>query len=317
MSTQPRETNHEKRATRNDIIVFMNDEHPFQTFNKYLKARFGQRVQRIPIHAGMTCPNRDGTKGEGGCIYCDNRSFNMNLDNSESIPGQIRIGIQKARRRYKAALFLAYFQTYSNTYAPVSKLRKMYYSALEHPDVVGLMVGTRPDCLTDDALELLVEIAADKLVWVELGVQSVHDSTLKLINRGHTFEDSKRTIKRIHDAGLPVAVHIILGLPDETEKQMIETADTLSKLNVEGIKLHHLHAVKDTVLLRMYEDGRWIPFTEDQYIQLAVKVLKRFSPEVVVMRLVGECPKHLLVAPRWSLSKIEIHNRIISTYKQS
>ncbi len=282
----------------------------YLTFNQYLRNQFGERVQRVALHGGSTCPNRDGTRGRGGCIYCDNRTFNPWSDNNIPLAEQLQTGMARAQKRYGARLFLAYFQTYSNTYAPVETLKPLFYEAIAPESVVGLMVSTRPDCINGDVLTLLQEISEKMLVWVEIGIQTIWDETLKTLNRCHTHAESADAITRVREAGLPVAAHVILGLPGETQKMMLKTADALADLNVEGLKLHHLHAVKNTPLEILYESGRWQPQTVNAYIDTAAKFIHRMPGDTVIMRLSGDCPDHLLVAPRWKLSKSEIQKRI-------
>jgi uncharacterized protein len=290
----------------------VNFNSPFKTFNVYLRNRFGERVQRVALHAGMTCPNRDGSIGWDGCIYCDNRSFNPNLDNVLPVTEQLNQGMERARRRYGARLFLAYFQTFTNTYAPVDRLRQLYTEALDHPDVAGLMIGTRPDCVSEEVLDLVTEMSRWKMTWLELGVQSCHDRTLERIRRGHTFARAVDAVKRASARGILVAVHLILGLPGETPADMVATGTAMAQLNVNGVKLHHLHAVKGTELARMYDRKAWCPMTQEEYIAAASRVLSVLPEQTVIMRLVGDCPDALLVAPRWDLSKQAIHQRILS-----
>lgn len=322
-------------------------------FSRYLRDRFNERVQRIPLHAGFTCPNRDGSVGYGGCIYCDNASFNPGIGTKSSIEEQIIQGMRWGEQRYGAKKFLAYFQTFSNTYAPVHVLKKTYMKALNFPDVVGLIIGTRPDCLNSEIVELLLELSQQRLVWLELGVQSCHDVTLRKLNRGHCWEDVEdavnllrkvkktesefhKTIKgtgsrnlgsiqgtgfKIEGSGntpkINIAAHVILGLPGETTDMMMQTANSLSRLGVDGVKLHHLHAVKGTELAEMYHRGAWKPLAVEEYIDLAVAFLKHLPDPCVVMRLVGDCPEHLLVAPRWKIRKQEIDATIWSMYRRT
>ncbi len=292
-------------------------EQPFLSFNMYLRNLFGQRVQRVSVDAGMTCPNRDGTLGTGGCIYCDNASFFHGNQRGVPIKRQMEAGMQRAAARYGARLFLAYFQTFTNTYAPVAVLRKCYYESLDFAQVVGIMIGTRPDCISPEISDLLVEIAGSHLVWVELGVQTSHERTLRCIHRGHSFTDSVKAIKHLHSKGIPVAVHVILGLPGESFADMMATAEKLAELPIQGIKLHHLHAVKNTQLAKMYERGEWKPQSEAEYIYTASEFLRRLPPGIVVMRLVGACPAKLLIAPEWTLRKNEVHRRIIAALRNN
>lgn len=280
-------------------------------FSSYLKNRFGERVQRISLHASMTCPNRDGTLGDDGCIYCNNAAFHIGLKQKKSISEQMRTGMERARKRYKAGKFLAYFQTFSNTYNDCKTLEHLYRSVLSFENVVGLMISTRPDCINSDIVSLLTDLSRTTLVWVELGIQSKHNKTLHRINRGHTREHSEIAVDLLQQASVNTAAHIILGLPGETEKRMMQTADWLAGLRVQAVKLHQLHAVKDTILEKMYWDGLWKPLKVDEYIEYASAFLNRMPDETIIMRMVADCPDDLLVAPRWHISKQTIERNIL------
>jgi len=279
-------------------------------FSEYLKKTFGERVQRVSLHAGMTCPNRDGTISYGGCIYCDNGSFHPGMSENKTILSQMQEGMERSLKRYKAHKVIAYFQTYSNTYASANTLKQIYEEALCCDDVVCLMIGTRPDCLDKQKIEMISEFTQRVPVWLELGVQSCHDQTLKIINRGHSKACVESALRDSRAAGIKVAAHIILGLPGENADMMMQTADWLRELNVDGVKLHHLHAVRGTELEKMYNRGDWVPLEVNQYIELASEFLTRLAPGTIVMRLVGDCPKELLVAPHWEKNKSEIERLI-------
>jgi uncharacterized protein len=280
-------------------------------FSTYLKDVFGERVQRISLHASMTCPNRDGTVGEGGCIYCSNKAFHRGLNRGSPVLEQLQTGMERARNRYKAKKFLAYFQTYSNTYSDTKTLQRLYRSVLEFENVVGLMISTRPDCIDKDIVSVLKELSHKTLVWVELGVQSRHNLTLERINRCHTREHTEKAIQLLEKASLNTAAHVILGLPGETGRCMMQTADWLAGQNIRAIKLHQLHAVKGTTLEKMYFEGLWKPLKVRDYINYASQFLNRMPDDTIVMRTVADCPKELLVAPRWSLPKQTIENAIL------
>ena len=280
-------------------------------FSSYLKERFGQRVHRVSLHAGMTCPNRDGSAGNGGCIYCDNGSFHPGSTSPESVTDQMMHGMDRVRARTGAGRFLAYFQTFTNTYADVEILRALYREAIAFDDVVGLMIATRPDCLEPPVVELLDEFSRQLMVWVEIGVQTFHDKTLETINRGHTSGQTAAALTALKKTSVLVAAHVILGLPGESEAMMMETAEQLSRHRIDGIKLHHLHAVKNTVLEQFYESGKWSPLRADEYIDYAAKFLYNLPDGIVVMRLMADCPDHLLVAPRWSMKKAKIETAIL------
>lgn len=287
-------------------------------FGTYLKKCFGERVQRVSLHAGLTCPNRDGSVGTGGCIYCDNGSFHPGLKEGISISDQIIEGMARATKRYGANKFLAYFQTFSNTYAEPATLRSLYQEALAFDQVVGLMIATRPDCIDAEIVRLLEEFSRHTMLWVELGIQTMHDSTLQRLNRGHTRRQTEHAVHLLRKAdSIHTASHIILGLPDESKQDMMQTADWFRDLGIEAVKLHHLHAVRGTRLENMYRSGDWQPLKADEYIDLAAAFLRRQNDGLIIMRLVAECPDAVLVAPRWPQSKMEIENAIVSTLKDN
>jgi uncharacterized protein len=282
----------------------------FRSFNEYLREKFGGRIQRIALDSGLSCPNRDGTLGTQGCIYCDNKSFNSKAGAAASIREQLAEGAARARRRYGARRFLAYFQTYTNTYAPVELLRALYESVLSDPSIVGMMISTRPDCVPEPMLDLIEDISRRTLVWIELGVQTCHNRTLELIGRGHGFEAAADAIARIKSRGISAAAHVILGLPGETHSDMDETAEALARLKIDGLKLHHLHAVKGTRLAEMWASGNWRPMLAEDYIDSAARFVLKFPENIVMMRLVGDCPEGMLIAPKWDLKKQEIERKI-------
>lgn len=285
-------------------------------FGTWLKQQFGERVHRVSLHAGMTCPNRDGTQGTGGCIFCDNGSFHPRRDQQATITDQMICGMERARTRYGAGKYLAYFQTFTNTYADVSTLRRLYEEAIAFDDVVGLMIGTRPDCLEPPVLKLLDDLSRRIMVWVELGVQTFHDSTLSAINRGHTIAQTVAALHALKNIPVKTAAHVILGLPGETGGMMMQTAERLAQYRIDGIKLHHLHAVRHTVLAQWFETGRWVPLKVDEYIDYAAGFLYTLPDGIVVMRLVADCPDHLLIAPRWAQTKPAIEKAILDRLDQ-
>lgn len=280
-------------------------------FNTWLKNRFGERVQRVSLHAGMTCPNRDGTLGTSGCIYCDNGSFHPGTNSPASITEQMIAGMKRVRNRYGAGKFLAYFQTFTNTYADPDTLRRLYREAIAFNDVVGLMIGTRPDCLEPPVLDVLEEMSRRTLVWVELGVQTLHDGTLQTIRRGHTSAQTEAALLALKQIPVMTAAHVILGLPGETRTMMMETAKRLAGFKIDGIKLHHLHAVRNTVLEQWYRSGTWIPLELMTYVDFAAEFLYHLPDGVIVMRLLADCPDHLLVAPRWAMPKAAVEKAIL------
>ncbi|HNT30584.1 MAG TPA: TIGR01212 family radical SAM protein [bacterium] len=301
----------------------------YNDLNTHLRERFGERVQRIPIDAGFSCPNRDGTIGTGGCIYCSPRGSAAGMaDRLLSVTEQLERGMDAARARYRAKRFIAYFQAFTNTYLNSKfkiknlKLEDIYQPALEHPDVVGLAVGTRPDCLPDETIELFAEIAKTKLVWLELGLQSSHDQTLQLINRGHKYAQFIHTVHKITNyqlsitnnlqTGLEIVVHVIFGLPGETKEMMLETIRRLASLGINGIKIHLLHVVQGTELERQYQLGKIPLLKQEEYVGLVCDALELLPEHVVIHRLTGEASPVKLVAPDWACDKQAVLQNIQS-----
>ncbi len=283
----------------------------YYSYGEYLRKVFPYKVYKIALDVGFTCPNRDGSAGYGGCIYCENRSFSPNSGREEkSVETQIREGIEFYRRNFKARKFIAYFQAYTNTYGPVGVLRELYDRALSFPDVVGLSIGTRPDCLPHNVVDLLASYAPKTHLWVEIGLQSIHDRTLELINRGHTFSQFLDAFHRVKSRGLRVCVHVILGLPGETYEMMMETADTLAALGIDGLKIHHLYVAEKTILARMYKRGEVKVMSFEEYLPLVCDFLERIPPHVTIQRLTGELRGEYLIAPEWGLSKKAVINAI-------
>ncbi len=279
-----------------------------RTISEELRRQFGCRVHKIPVHAGMTCPNRDGRLGTGGCIYCGpGGSQAAWSDPSLPVSEQLRIGMAHARRRYGARKFIAYFQPFTNTYGAVERLAAQWQAAAEQRDVVGLSVGTRPDCLPGDVLALLARFR-EKLPYLclELGLQSVHDRTLRLLRRGHDFAAFERAVFRTRRRGIPLCAHIILGLPGETIEDMLETVRILLEMGIEGVKLHHLHVLKDTPVASAYARGEVALMSMAQYVALVAEILRLISGRMVIHRLMGEAPREQLVAPAWTTRKRDV-----------
>jgi len=274
----------------------------YYSYSRYLRELFGERVFRITVDAGFTCPNRDGTKGTGGCVYCYSGSEYRPEKRALSVREQIKEGMERVRRRYGANKFLVYFQAYTNTYAPVSELKPLYDAIKEFDEVVGLIVGTRPDCLPDEVLELLNSYAEKYLVWLELGLESSHFKSLRFMNRGHGVSDFvDARVKRFPEINL--CVHTILGLPTEDYEDMMETADFIASLRVDGVKVHPLHVIKGTELERIYRERPFKTLTIPEYAKLAVDFIERLPESVVIQRITGEAPPELLVAPSWCTQK--------------
>lgn len=277
----------------------------YRDFNTYLKKIFGERVQKISLDAGLGCPNRDGTLSRKGCIFCDPRGSGTGafINHGLSIDEQITRSQSYIRKRYKARKFIAYFQSFTNTYAPVSKLKSLYDQALDHEGMVGLSVATRPDCVNAEILELLKSYQKEHLVWVEYGLQSAHDSTLKRINRGHDVACFENTVRLTHAHGLNSCAHIILGLPGEDRDMMLQTARFVSQLPVQGIKIHLLYVVGNTPLANLYNKGGFRCLERREYVNLVIDFLECLPPDMVVQRLTGDPIKSELVAPLWAMEK--------------
>ncbi|MBW2368495.1 MAG: TIGR01212 family radical SAM protein [Deltaproteobacteria bacterium] len=288
----------------------------YYDLNTYLRSRFGCRVQKISIDAGFTCPNRDGTLSNLGCIYCNARGSGTGaFAKGHSITDQLLQGKTALSKRYKAKKFIAYFQSFSNTYAPIDELKALYDEAMAVADVVGLSIGTRPDCVDDSVLDLLAEYARSRLIWIEYGLQSAHDETLARINRGHDFACLKRAVAASRSRNINVCVHVILGLPNETRRRMLDTARMVADLGIQGIKLHLLYVVKGTALETLYESGAYHCLDQDTYVELVCRFLEQLPKDVVVQRLTGDPHPQELVAPLWSLRKSETLNMIRNRLK--
>jgi len=283
----------------------------YNAFSDELKRVFGCRVHRISVDAGFSCPNRDGTAGTSGCIFCGGRGSGAHgILRDASVTEQIEAGKEVMVRKYKAKRFIAYFQAYSNTYAPHELLRRLYDEALAVPGVVGLIVGTRPDCLPPETVALLAEYARRTYFWLELGLQSPLDRTLEILRRGHDFAAFENAVRECRGAGIRVCAHIILGLPGESREEMLATADVLNRLGVEGVKIHLLHVMKETPLEEMYRRGEVTLLDRDEYVGLVCDFLERLRPEISIQRLTGDGGHDHLVAPLWSLRKFEVLNAI-------
>ncbi|MCP4702706.1 MAG: TIGR01212 family radical SAM protein [Gammaproteobacteria bacterium] len=281
------------------------------TFGQELLQRYGERVHKLSINAGFTCPNRDGTKDRGGCTFCNNLSFNPNARLRKSVALQIAQGREVIAKRTRAKRFLAYFQAYTNTYGDVKKLAPLYEEALREPDVAGLSVGTRPDCVADEVLDLLVEYRTRGYeVWVELGLQSAFDETLLHVRRGHDFAAYRRAVYAIRQRGLPVCTHLIIGLPGEGRWHALETLKRVQELGVDGLKLHPLHVVKHTVLAKQWRQGDYQPLGQADYVSIAADLIERTDPEIAYHRVTGTAPTDILLAPDWCAKKWAILNDI-------
>jgi radical SAM protein (TIGR01212 family) len=283
---------------------------PYFAANLYLRQRFGVRVQKVSIDAGFTCPNVDGTVATGGCTFCDNRSFSPSRRLPRAgghhgvVGGQIDESIRRMRLRYRNCRdFLAYFQPATNTYAPVDRLRPLYEEALAHPQVVGLVIGTRPDCVPDDVLDLIQELATRNYVAVEYGMQTMHDRSLDWMNRGHHHEAMIDAVERSHDRGFEIGAHIMLGLPGESHDDMLATAHELARLGVDAVKIHNLYCVKNTPLADQVARGEVRLMERDEYVQTVVDFIELLPPTMIVDRISGDAPPDYFVGPSWCLDK--------------
>ena len=283
----------------------------YNAFSEELKKVFGRRVQRLSVDAGFTCPNRDGSVGVEGCIFCGGKgSGSFGILQGAGVAAQLEHAKEVMVRKYKAALFIAYFQSYSNTYAPVGHLKRLYDEALSVPEVVGLIVGTRPDCLPEETLDLLATYAKRCYFWLELGLQSPLDRTLARIGRGHDLASFTAAMAGCRARGIRVCAHIILGLPGESREEMLSGADFLNQAGVAGVKIHLLHVMRGTRLASLYRDGELRVLDRDGYVGLVCDFLERLDPGIVVHRLTGDGNREDLIAPLWSLQKFEVLNCI-------
>ncbi|MBU3219026.1 TIGR01212 family radical SAM protein [Clostridium algidicarnis] len=283
----------------------------YNNLNCFLRNKFGEKVFKISIDGGFSCPNRDGKISSGGCIFCSERgSGDFAGDRRLSISNQFEDVKAIMNKKWAKGKYIAYFQAYTNTYAPIDILRKKYKEALTEEGVVGLAIATRPDCLDDDVISLLEEMSKETYLWVELGLQTSKDETAKCINRGYNLEVFEDAIKRLREKNIDVVVHTIFGLPDETEEDMLNTIRYISSLDIQGIKFHLLHLMKDTELLKLYESGGLEFLNMEQYVRLVSESIAILPESVVIHRLTGDSPRDLLVGPMWSLNKWEILNSI-------
>ena len=279
----------------------------YRDYNTYLRELFGERVQKIALDAGLGCPNRDGTLSGEGCIFCDPLGSGTGalVEKGYTLRDQIDRGRKYMQRRYSAKKFIAYFQSFSNTYAPLSTLKSLYDEALAPSDIVGLSVATRPDCIDTDSLELLNSYRKRALIWLEYGLQSAHDQTLQTINRGHDVACFERAVLKTREWDLNICVHVILGLPGEDREMMLETARFLARLPVQGVKIHLLYVVRGTPLARQYEQGTFRCLERQEYADLVVDFLELLPGDIVVQRLTGDPGKADLIAPAWAKKKRE------------
>ncbi len=290
----------------------------YHSLNYFLREKFGEKIFKVSLDGGFSCPNRDGTISHGGCIFCSERgSGDFAGSRDFSIDKQFSDIKLMMNKKWKQGKYIAYFQAYTNTYAPVEVLREKYQEAISQEGVVGLAIATRPDCLGEEVLELLEEMSKKLYIWVELGLQTAKDSTAKLINRGYNREVFEEAVKNLRLRGIDVVVHTIFGLPEESSEDMLETVKYISKLPIQGVKFHLLHLMEGTPIVKLYEQGRLKFMSQEEYIELICKSITLLPEDIVVHRLTGDAPRELLIGPMWSLKKWEILNAIDNTLKDN
>lgn len=296
----------------------MNTPFLYNDFGSWIKKHFPFKVQKISIDAGFSCPNRDGTIARGGCTYCDNRTFNPSYCHKrDSVTEQLEAGKRFFSTKYPEMKYLAYFQAYTNTYSPTSKLRAMYEEALAVKDVVGLVIGTRPDCVSDDLLDYLQELNKETFILVEYGIESANNKTLEYINRGHTFECSIDALERTHSRGIATGGHIILGLPGEDKNESIRQAKLISALPMDILKIHQMQIIKGTLLARQYNETPFHLYSVDEYIELIAEYIQHLRQDLVLERFVSQSPAEFLIGPKWGLKNYEFTNKLVNYLKQN
>lgn len=289
----------------------------YYSLNEYCKQTFGDKVYRLSLNAGCTCPNRDGSLSYGGCTFCsEGGSGDFAADYNVSITAQIEEAKSRIQKKTDCNKFIAYFQAYTNTYAPISHLRRVFTEAIEQPEIVGLSIGTRSDCLSDEVLDLLEGLASIKPIWIELGLQTIHNSTHARLNTHTTVETFDQTVANLHARNIPVIAHIILGLPGESKEMMLETVKHVSSLPISGVKLQLLHVLKGTKLGIEYENSLFSLFEFEEYCDFVIDCLEILPPDMVVHRLTGDGPRRLLIAPLWSTDKKRVLNTIQKRLKE-
>lgn len=296
----------------------MNTPFLYNDFGSWMKKHFPFKVQKISIDAGFSCPNRDGTIARGGCTYCDNRTFNPSYCHKrDSVAEQLEAGKRFFSTKYPEMKYLAYFQAYTNTYSPTSKLRAMYEEALAVKDVVGLVIGTRPDCVSNDLLDYLQELNKETFILVEYGIESANNKTLEYINRGHTFECSIDALERTHSRGIATGGHIILGLPGEDKNESIRQAKLISALPMDILKIHQMQIIKGTLLARQYNETPFHLYSVDEYIELIAEYIQHLRQNLVLERFVSQSPAEFLIGPKWGLKNYEFTNKLVNYLKQN
>ena len=297
----------------------MTSSKPYRDFSEFLTQKFPYKVQKISINAGFTCPNRDGSKGRGGCTYCNNPSFSPGYGKpTKTISEQLADGISFFSHKYPEMKYLAYFQSYTNTYDSIEKLIAMYEEALAYPNVVGIIVGTRPDCMPDDLLNYFAELNKKTFVLIEYGVESTLNKTLERVNRQHTWEESVEAIEKTARKGIPVGAHLILGLPGETDEDILGHAQELSQLPLTTLKIHQLQIIKGTAMAKEYKllPESFCLFEMDEYVDVCVDFAERLNPDFYIERFASQSPKSLLIAPDWGLKNYELTEKVIKRFRE-
>ena len=289
----------------------------YNDYGTWIRSKFPFRVQKISVNAGFSCPNRDGRIGHGGCIYCDNRTFNPAYCNSnDSITRQLEEGKRFFSRKYPDMKYLAYFQAYTNTYESVERLKELYDEALRVDDVVGIVIGTRPDCMSDELLDYLEQLNKQTFLIVEYGIETANDKTLIRINRGHSFECVRNTVERTVAKGIITGGHIILGLPGEDAKESLRQAPIISSLPINILKIHQMQIIRDTKLAKIYEENQFHVYSANEYIELISEYIKLIRKDIVIERFVSQSPKELLIAPHWGLKNYEFTNLLMNKLRK-
>lgn len=290
---------------------------PYNDYGTWLRQRFPYKVQKISVDAGFTCPNRDGRLGTGGCIYCNNDSFNPSYCQREkSVKQQLVEGKEFFRRKYPEMRYMAYFQAFTNTYSTLDHLKSLYEEALDVEDVVGLVIGTRPDCIDDTLLDYLTQLARQTMVTLEYGIETANDDTLRLIRRGHDFQCVKDAVERTKGRGIVIGGHVILGLPGEDAEESVRQATIMSELGLDVLKIHQMQIIRGTRLAQMYAENPFHLYSPEEYSELIVRYLEHLSEDMVVERFASQSPKEMLIAPKWGLKNYELTNLIVNKMKR-
>jgi len=293
--------------------IQLPNQQRYLNYNQVMKSEFAERIQKISINAGFTCPNRDGSKGRGGCTYCNNQSFSPEYCKPiKTVSQQVEEGINFFKHKYENQFYLAYFQSYTNTYDTLDKLKAIYEEALSHPQVKGIVVGTRPDCVNDELLDYFEELSKSVYVMIEYGIESTNDDTLEFINRGHNYACAEEAIRSTAKRGIKTGAHLILGLPLEDRETVLSHADKISKLPLTAIKLHQLQLIRKTVMAKQYiEHPEWFNlYTANEYIDLLIDFIERLNPEIAIERFISQSPPSLIIAPEWGLKNFEFAAKI-------